>query len=145
MSFDLELTKGPGEAAEIAPAGRLHDFDAIVAIGSDGTVNESHPRHALLRQAPRHHTRRLGNDFIKSLNIPNNIGAAIEVILKGKANVIDVGKINDTYFANGVGIGFDAAVNRASYEINHSSGASLLYLCALVKTLGKYGSPFRSR
>jgi YegS/Rv2252/BmrU family lipid kinase len=79
-----------------------------------------------------------GNDFIKSLNIPNNIEAAVEIILQGKTSVIDVGKINDTYFANGVGIGFDAAVNRASYEINHSKRGLLLYLCALAKTLGKY-------
>jgi diacylglycerol kinase family enzyme len=52
--------------------------------------------------------------------------------------VIDAGRINDSYFANGVGIGFDAAVNRASYGINHSKRGLWLYLCALAKTLGKY-------
>jgi diacylglycerol kinase (ATP) len=137
MAFDLELTKGPGEAAEIARRA-LHDFDVIVAIGGDGTVNEIIPGMLFSNKPLGIIPGGSGNDFIKSLNIPNNIEAAVEIILRGKTSVIDVGKINDTYFANGVGIGFDAAVNRASYEINHSKRGLLLYLCALAKTLGKY-------
>ena len=130
------LPKGR-ERRRRSPAGALHDFDVIVAIGGDGTVNEIIPGMLFSNKPLGIIPGGSGNDFIKSLNIPNNIGAAIEVILKGKASVIDVGKINDTYFANGVGIGFDAAVNRASYEINHSKRGLLLYLCALCKDPGK--------
>ncbi len=135
--FDLELTRRPRDAAEIARKAR-NEFDVIVAVGGDGTVNEIVPGMLFSNKPLGIIPAGSGNDFIKSLNIPNNIEAAIEVILKGKTTVIDVGKINDTYFANGVGIGFDAAVNRASYEIDHSKRGILLYLCALAKTLGKY-------
>jgi diacylglycerol kinase (ATP) len=38
VEFDLELTKAPKQAAEIAKKA-LGKFDAIVAIGGDGTVN----------------------------------------------------------------------------------------------------------
>jgi diacylglycerol kinase (ATP) len=37
-----------------------------------------------------------------------------------------------------VGIGFDAAVNRASYELKHSKRGLWLYICALVRTLGRF-------
>jgi diacylglycerol kinase (ATP) len=49
-----------------------------------------------------------------------------------------VGKINDTYFANNIGFGFDAAVNITTYSMDSSTGGLWLYLRALVKTLGKY-------
>lgn len=136
-SFDLELTTGPRQAGEIARRS-LSGFDAIVAIGGDGTVNEIMP--ALV-----HSGKPLGiipsgsgNDFIKVLSIPHDIEKAVDVVLAGNTSVIDVGRINDTWFANGVGIGFDAAVNRASYRINYSKRGLWLYVCALARTLGRY-------
>jgi diacylglycerol kinase (ATP) len=41
-TFDLELTKGPRDAANIARKA-LEEFDVIVAVGGDGTVNEIIP------------------------------------------------------------------------------------------------------
>jgi len=136
-SFDLELTTGPRQAAEIARRS-LGGFDVIVAIGGDGTVNE-------IVAGMLHSGKPLGiipsgsgNDFIKALNIPNSIAKAVDVVLAGNTSTIDVGRINGTYFVNAVGIGFDAAVNRASYGINHGKRGLWLYVCALIRTLGKY-------
>ncbi|HSQ78886.1 MAG TPA: diacylglycerol kinase family protein [Nitrospirota bacterium] len=137
VEFDLELTKGPRDAAIIARKA-LKEFDVIVAIGGDGTVNEIMPGMLFSEKPLGIVPAGSGNDFIKSVGIPNNIDKAVAMLLKGKAGSIDVGKINGTYFANGVGIGFDAAVNRASYTINHSKRGFFLYFCALLQTLGKY-------
>jgi diacylglycerol kinase (ATP) len=137
IEFDLEHTKVPRQAAEIAKKA-LSEFDVIVAIGGDGTVNEIVPGMLFSPKPLGVIPCGSGNDFIKSLGIPNNIKAAVDVVLRGEARVIDAGKINDMYFANGVGIGFDAAVNRASYEINHSQRGLRLYICALVRTLGRF-------
>ena len=138
VEFDLELTKAPKQAAEIAK-NALSEFDVIVAIGGDGTVNEIVPGMLFSPKPLGIIPSGSGNDFIKSLGIPNNIEAAVAIVLRGDARVIDAGKINDTYFANGVGIGFDAAVNRASYEIKHSRQGLWLYIYALVRTLGRFG------
>jgi diacylglycerol kinase (ATP) len=135
--FDLEFTKGPRDAAGIARKA-LADFDVIVAVGGDGTVNEIIPAMLFSHKPFGIIPTGSGNDFIKSLNIPSDIEAAVDVVLRGKTKVIDAGRINQTYFVNGVGIGFDAAVNHASYTINHSKRGLYLYLCALFKTLGKY-------
>ena len=136
-TFDLELTTAPQQAAEIARKA-LKEFDVIVAVGGDGTVNEIVPGMLFSGKPLGIIPSGSGNDFIKSLGIPNSIEAAVAIVLKGGERVIDAGKINGRYFANGVGIGFDAAVNRASYEINHSKRGLLLYVCALVRTLGRF-------
>lgn len=136
-AFDLELTKGPREAANMARKA-LEEFDVIVAIGGDGTINEIIPGMLFSGKPLGIIPAGSGNDFIKSVGIPNNIDKAVDMLLRGNTGLIDVGKINGTYFANGVGIGFDAAVNRASYTINHSKRGLFLYFCALLKTLGKY-------
>ncbi len=136
-TFDLELTTGPRQAADVARKA-LKEFDVIVAVGGDGTVNEIVPGMLFSGKPLGIIPSGSGNDFIKSLDIPNNIEKAVDIVLKGETRVIDAGKINGMYFANGVGIGFDAAVNRASYEINHSKRGLWLYVCALVRTLGRF-------
>jgi YegS/Rv2252/BmrU family lipid kinase len=137
LEFDLEFTRAPLDAGRIARES-LDGFDAIVAVGGDGTINE-------IIQGMVHSGKPLavipagsGNDFIKSLRIPNNLEKAVDVLARGETRIIDAGAINSRYFVNAVGIGFDAAVNRASCGINHSKQGLLLYLFALLKTLGKF-------
>jgi YegS/Rv2252/BmrU family lipid kinase len=136
-TFDLEFTTAPRHATEIA-ARSCGDFDAIIAIGGDGTVHEV-ARGMLRCERPLGIIPAgSGNDLIKSLHIPNSVGSAIDVILAGRTRVIDVGTINGACFVNVVGIGFDAAVNHLSHGIGRPAGGLLRYLLALVKTLGTY-------
>jgi YegS/Rv2252/BmrU family lipid kinase len=137
LDFDLEFTKGPRDAERIARKA-VGEFDVIVAVGGDGTINETIPGMIFSDKPLGIVPGGSGNDFIKVLNIPNNIERAVDIIASGKTRIIDAGRINGTWFANGVGFGFDAAVNRASYGINHSKRGFFLYLCALFQTLGKY-------
>ncbi len=137
LVFDLELTRGPKDAANIARKA-TGEFDVIVAIGGDGTVNDMLPGMLFSGKPLGIVPGGSGNDFIKSLHIPNDIEKAIDIIMNGRTRVIDVGRINGAYFANGAGFGFDAAVNEESYAINHSKRGLLLYFCALLKTLGKF-------
>jgi diacylglycerol kinase (ATP) len=137
VAVDFEFTQGPNDAARIAKRSLEH-YDIIVAAGGDGTVNEIIP--VLL------HTGKplgiipagSGNDFIKSLSIRPDVESAVDIILQGYTRTIDAGRMNEIYFVNGIGIGFDAAVNHASYGISHSKKGLYLYLLALLKTLGQY-------
>lgn len=137
ISFDLEFTHGPGDAADVARRS-LPDFDVVVAMGGDGTVNEVLPGLLFSGKPLGIIPCGSGNDFIKSLGIPNNIEKAFRILQEGKEKAIDIGTINGKPFANGVGIGFDAAVNRTSYSINHSKKGLLLYFLAFLRTIGKY-------
>jgi len=134
---DLELTAGPKEAGSIAGTAR-RDYDAVVAIGGDGTVNEVVQGMAFSDMPLGIIPGGTGNDFVRSLNIPNDVERAVDIVLAGHTRRIDLGKINGAYFANNVGFGFDAAVNIATMSMKSSTGGLALYLRALGKTLGKY-------
>ncbi len=133
---DLELTVGPKEAGKIARIA-CSDFDVIVAVGGDGTVNEVVQGMVFSGKPLAVIPGGSGNDFTKALNVPEDVEGAVQALLNGKTKVIDAGKINNTYFANGVGVGFDAAVTRESRGIKGLRGLPL-YLTALVKALGSY-------
>ena len=136
-SIDLAVTKSPRDAARIARES-LDRYDAIVVLGGDGTVNEVLEPMLFARRPLGIIPAGSGNDFVKSLKVPANLEQAVDTILRGTTRVIDAGRINGRYFVNAAGIGFDAAVNQASYAINHSRRGLLLYLCALLSTLGRY-------
>jgi diacylglycerol kinase (ATP) len=137
VAFDLERTIAPKQAAEIARRS-LDTFDVIVAIGGDGTVNDILPGMLFSSKPLGIIPSGSGNDFIKSVGIPHAIEDAVETVLRGETRIIDAGKINGTWFANGVGIGFDAAVNRASCEGSPSERGLWRYVHALIRTLGNF-------
>ncbi len=136
-AFDLELTTGPNQASEIVRRS-LARFDAVVAVGGDGTVNEVLPGMVGTGKPLGIIPTGSGNDLVKSLDIPKNVEKAVDTVLEGRTRVIDVGRINGRYFANGVGIGFDAAVNREAYTTGRSRRGFWLYLYALVRLLGRF-------
>lgn len=54
------------------------------------------------------------NSFARTLGIPLDLAGAIDVLVNGNVADIDLGKINDDYFANGAALGLPAAVGRAT-------------------------------
>jgi diacylglycerol kinase (ATP) len=135
--FDLEFTAAPRHAAEIA-ARACEDFDAIVAVGGDGTIHEIASGMLRCGKPLGILPAGSGNDLIKSLGVPNDIHAAIDILLRGRTRTIDVGTINGLCFVNVVGIGFDAAVNHNSHGLRWPSSGLLRYVAALIKTLGTF-------
>jgi YegS/Rv2252/BmrU family lipid kinase len=135
--FDLELTRGPRDAARLAREA-CRDHDVIVAVGGDGTVNEVASGMLFSDRPLGIVPAGSGNDFIKSLGIPNHLGQAVEILLRGRSQRVDAGTVNGRYFVNGAGIGLDAAVNKESYSVDHSRRGLPLYFRALLRTLGAY-------
>ena len=136
--MDIHLTEYPGHAREIA--GSLKDsVEVIVGVGGDGTlheiVNGMMGGKAALGVIPMGS----GNDFIKMLNLPIDTAAALQVIKKNLRKKIDIGKIGDRYFPNGVGIGFDAWVVRESMKVKKLRGF-LIYLYSVIKTIFLYNN-----
>ena len=80
-----------------------------------------------------------GNDFAKACSIPVDWhDAATELAGRMQANTparsIDAGRMNDRYFANGAGIGFDAKVTAIARDIRWRVG-DLVYLVAVFKAM----------
>jgi YegS/Rv2252/BmrU family lipid kinase len=80
-----------------------------------------------------------GNDFAKACNIPlywEDAGILLADRLRNDApsQLIDVGQMNDRYFVNSAGIGFDARVSHLAQHIRLPIG-DLVYLVAVVRAI----------
>lgn len=84
----------------------------IVVGGGDGTLNAALP--AVLQSRLPLGVLPLGtaNDFARSLDIAD-LSEAIDVILAGHTQDVDVGVVNDHHFLNAIGIGLGPRINRA--------------------------------
>jgi diacylglycerol kinase (ATP) len=136
--FEVEtrVTEGEGDATRFAKDACDSKFDAIVAMGGDGTMNETVNGLAEQPHRPAMGVVPLGtvNDFARALQVPLEPEKAIEV-LGGKTNPVDIGKINNRYFLNILALGGIAeATGEVTSEKKTSMGA-LAYIVEGLKTL----------
>ncbi|MEW6608022.1 MAG: diacylglycerol kinase family protein [bacterium] len=141
LEFDSAFTQKPGEGISLAKRAVEEGFNLIVAVGGDGTINEvvngiiGFEQEAILGIIPIG----LGNDFAWMIGLsPKDIETACKTLVNGVVKKIDVGVVNNRYFINGLGIGFDARVayHRLKYK-GILTGVGV-YLYAVIKTLFQY-------
>ncbi|MFZ1082557.1 MAG: diacylglycerol kinase family protein [Candidatus Kryptoniota bacterium] len=142
VNFDLQITKAPEHATELAND-IFDDFDVMVAVGGDGTVNEVAAGALRSQKIVGVIPTGNGNDFARALGRLKNLQEYVHRVVSGKVKSIDTGALRidnrELFFVNGVGVGFDAEVARESLKVRHIKGISR-YLYAVVKTLSKYKS-----
>jgi diacylglycerol kinase (ATP) len=134
------LTQGPGDEGRLAEEAVARGFRRIVAVGGDGTW--SNVGNAILRTGRPAKLGLVpggtGCDLAKSLGIPaRDVGACARIVLAGHAKAIDVGQIEDRFFLNVAGFGYDVAVIEDSWSVGYLEGA-LLYLYCAVRQLGSF-------
>ncbi|MBO8171247.1 MAG: diacylglycerol kinase family lipid kinase [Bacillaceae bacterium] len=121
LDYTLYFTRGSGDAGHyVQQIIENPDVTAVIAVGGDGTVHEV--AQALIgTPIPLGFIPAgSGNDFARALNLSTRYKKAfkhIPAINTLEASRIDVARINDRYFVNGAGIGFDGAVAK---HINES-------------------------
>jgi diacylglycerol kinase (ATP) len=110
--------------------------DTIVAVGGDGTWSVAADR-ILAHGRGRDVALGLlpvgtGNDFGKSIGVRHeNIDAVMRAIAERQTRTVDAGKVNDRYFLNVVGMGFDIAVIDDAAKTPLLRGDALYKFCAL--------------
>lgn len=113
LVYTVHFTTGPKHATFFAKEIRkVSKVEAVIVVGGDGTLHEV--AQGLIGTAiplgciPAGS----GNDFARALHISTNSIKALEMLLSSKPYKIDVAEINNSFFVNGSGIGFDGAVAR---------------------------------
>lgn len=110
IAFQKHLTDHPRHATELASQAAQRGADTVIAFGGDGTLTET--------AAGLRHTRTAlgvvpagtGNDFIKTIGTPRDWREALEFILTHPARPVNSGIMNDRFFLNVGGAGFDVMV-----------------------------------
>ena len=107
---NIAFTEYAGHATELARQYARMGFDAVVAVGGDGTVNE-------IAQGIRDTQTALGiipmgsgNGFARHLSIPMRANKAIEMLNHSEPISVDYGLANGKLFVSTCGTGFDAVV-----------------------------------
>ncbi|MCD2145840.1 diacylglycerol/lipid kinase family protein [Gordonia paraffinivorans] len=129
------------DAAERAGKAARGDTDVLVIAGGDGTVR-------LTVEAAYGSGKPLavipagsGNDFARNLGIPLDVDSAVQVVLDGHREPVDLGRVT---FANGrtalfstvAATGFDAAVTARANEMRWPKGQARYTLAALLELIG---------
>ena len=99
IEFNIQRTDYPGHAYELATQAKESGYDAVIAVGGDGTVNEVVQGICESGMSPELGYIPTGtvNDVAHSLGISKKIRRALKVIRKGRAVDLDCMKINDRY------------------------------------------------
>lgn len=108
---DIVYTEYKGHGQELAEQYARLGFDAVVAIGGDGTVNE-------IASGLRHTDTALGiipigsgNGFARHLDLPLRTNRAVELLNHSEVINVDYGMVNDHPFFCTCGSGFDAYIS----------------------------------
>lgn len=108
---NFSFTEYIGHAGEIAEEASNKNFDVIVAVGGDGTINEIASKLMDQDKVLGIIPFGSGNGLARFLKIPMNAAKAIRVINEAHITRIDTGKFNGKHFFNMAGMGFDAHIS----------------------------------
>ena len=143
--LNIHRTTGPGDAAEIAAQAGA-DYDAVVAAGGDGTLNEvvsglmrlEHP--PLFGYLPQGTT----NDFASSLHLSTNPAEAAQEIVRATPRALDIGRWNQRWFAYVASFG---AFTKSSYSAPQAAKKALGHFAYILESMKDLNTlrPYRIR
>jgi len=137
---DIRTTSAKGDEKIVALRAIQDGADTLVAVGGDGTwgnvANAILCSGASVRLALA--AAGTGNDFAKTVGAPAaDFAATARLAVEGPDTPVDVGLIEDRYFLNVAGFGFDIAVIEDVETINWLHG-DLLYMYSALRQLFRY-------
>lgn len=128
-------------------------FDHIIVLGGDGTVNEVVNGIMLQTRIPSDQVFLgiipigTGNDWIRTIGIPNDITSAINIIKAGKVIRLDVGwatyqtnsQQEKRFFVNTAGTGLDSiVVEKTNQQKLRTKSSAIAYMMNLIKAFVRY-------
>lgn len=148
LHLEEVVTHQPQEGMSVAEAAVRDGYDTVLAVGGDGTT------HWVINGLMRSRADRLpalaiipggtANDFPRCLGIPKNPELAARLLTDGVRRRVDVGLVNDRYYATISGVGFDAEVAQEVNRWPKVIGGTIVYAAGILKMLATY-SPVETR
>jgi diacylglycerol kinase (ATP) len=150
LNYQIVMTKGPGDATELAMKAVQEGCDAVIAAGGDGTISEvvnglckaSLEKENGAALKPAGIQTPLGilplgsaNDLVVNLGLPRDIPSAVAVLAELKKRTIDLGYVSygpshsSHFFDNNSAIGLEPSITLIQQKITFLHG-SLRYLLA---------------
>jgi diacylglycerol kinase (ATP) len=128
------ITGAAGDEQRITAEALGRGYRRILAVGGDGTWGNV--ANAIIRSGVDAALGLVpagtGCDLAKSIGVPaRDVAACARIARDGHSRRIDAGRIEDRYFLNVAGFGFDIAVIEDSWKVRYLGGDALYLYCAL--------------
>jgi len=136
FSFECVMTQHKNHATELSEAAVKKGYEIIVACGGDGTVNEVAKALVNSNSTLGIIPKGSGNGFAMHIGMGRNSKKAIQKINTGITKTIDTCEVNNEFFLNIAGIGFDAVI--AHRAENSKKRGFQMYFGMISKELMKF-------
>lgn len=147
---DIAMTDHKRHATALAYEAASKGYRKIIAVGGDGSLHETF--NGICRWCARTGTPTeefllgvvpigSGNDWIRSLGVPNDTSEVVDLIRKNSVGVMDVVRVKSSggrlaYMANIGGVGFDSHVcKRVNIQKESGRRGKMIYLNSLRYTI----------
>ena len=141
IEYKTFLTERPGHATKIASAlAKQEKVYTVVAVGGDGTAAEVAAGLCKTGKPMGIIPAGTGNDFIKSVGIPNDPSKALDLMLSRQPIDTDTGTVNGKFFLNVCGTGFDVTVLDYAESLKDKHRGMTPYFIGLLKAIFHYES-----
>ena len=129
--LSIHQTTAPGDAAGFA-AREGNQYDVVVAVGGDGTLNEVACGLMRLENPPLlgYFAQGSTNDFAASLQIPGDPVTAAGAVIRNMPRRLDIGSWNDRHFIYVASFG---AFTRSSYAAPQAAKNALGHLAYIIE------------
>lgn len=136
--FDYEIvyTKAAKHATELAKQAVSNNFNIVVAVGGDGSVNEVARGLIGSTTAMAIMPAGSGNGFARHMKIPLDLKKAMNIINNAKEASIDTIQLNNETFINVAGVGFDAHIGWEFAKFGKRGFSS--YLKVIIREFPKF-------
>lgn len=138
VDFEFVVSEHKGHITDLAEDAVRNGFSPIIVAGGDGTIGDAVNGLARAAGSVKEAIGPLGimplgsaNDFIFALGMPTDLTAAAQIIAKGNVRAVDLGRMNDRYFANNSAAALEPYVTTKHERIHWIKGMAR-YLVAAV-------------
>ena len=141
FDYDIEVSKYAKHAIELARRAVEEGYEKIIAVGGDGTANEV--INGIMQSGKAGNVtfgiipEGAGNDFARVFTLSRKMKKAVQRLKCNKVINIDIGKVEDYYFLNSLGMGFDAVVAEYASKFKKINGFARYFL-AILKALIRF-------
>ena len=151
--YEFEITKSRRQATKITQETLQNDYETVVTVGGDGTLNEVvngfYWEGNLINPKAKLAVISIGTggDFGRMMNFPRKVEVACELIKNGKTKKCNIGLVsflnekgekNQRYFINIAEAGFGAETVRLINQDKTNNYRKLVYLKGLIQTITTY-------
>jgi len=144
LTGDALFSERPGHLIELAEAATRDGAELLVAVGGDGTLNET--VNGVMRGGGGAEVATLpigtGMDFVRTYGIPTRFEDAVHVALTGATRTVDVGRVayrswagarEERYFDNVSSAGMSGAVAQRANTMSKALGGRATFFYALTR------------